>query len=122
MPAPLRLTLDREAMRAHFAAKERERNRRRRHAVQAAKRRGTHTEEEWDSLLMICGHACVECGDRGTERMPLQKDHIVAVSAFGCECISNIQPLCMQCNAAKGAHSSHDLRPADWRELLECFE
>jgi len=58
---------------------------------------GAHTHEEWTVLQEWCGHRCVCCD----ERKPLSKDHIVPLIAGGSDYISNIQPLCRECNSSK---------------------
>lgn len=63
-----------------------------------ARKLGTHTKAEWVELRDRVG-CCMHCG--ATSR--LAKDHIIPVSAGGCDCIQNIQPLCDSCNSRKGA-------------------
>jgi uncharacterized protein YdaU (DUF1376 family) len=79
----------------------------------AAKKKGTHTREEWVALVEVCGHQCVQCGATGH----LDRDHIVPVYQGGSDSIDNIQPLCARCNASKGPDST-DHRPANWRDSL----
>ena len=67
--------------------------------VQRARRMGTHTRAEWNELRDRIGY-CVCCG-RSDVR--LAKDHIIPVSRYGCDCISNLQPLCDSCNSSKCA-------------------
>jgi 5-methylcytosine-specific restriction endonuclease McrA len=64
-----------------------------------AKRKGTHTRKQWLALRDRIG-CCVDCGSTGS----LTKDHIIPVSRGGCDCIQNIQPLCLQCNSRKSDH------------------
>lgn len=71
---------------------------RRRIRMKMARAKGTHTREEWGSLLKSIGH-CVIC--RRTD--DLTKDHIVSVARGGSDGIENLQPLCGACNARKGA-------------------
>lgn len=62
---------------------------------------GTHTAEEWATLCAKFDFRCVCCGrsDR-----PLTADHIISTVRIGCtNDISNIQPLCQECNSVKGA-------------------
>lgn len=72
-----------------------------------AKLRGSHTEDEWRAMLDHCGHRCVSCGCKPDS---LTKDHIVPISLGGSDAITNLQPLCRQCNSTnKFTHA--DMRP-----------
>jgi hypothetical protein len=64
----------------------------------AARKLGTHTDREWKALLKEVNRQCVRCGNFG---IPLTKDHIVRLGNGGSDAISNIQPMCRACNAAK---------------------
>lgn len=75
---------------ARFNSKSRRRSR---------EKRGHVTAAEWRAKLEEHDHKCANCGC--SEK--LEKDHIVPLSKGGPHCISNIQPLCRTCNAAKGA-------------------
>ncbi len=79
-----------------------------------ARKLGTHTKEEWVSLLDVCDHACVRCGD---EPERLVKDHITPIYQGGSDSIANLQPLCSSCNLSKGPEKT-DFRQSDWREKL----
>jgi 5-methylcytosine-specific restriction endonuclease McrA len=59
---------------------------------------GSHTELQWQNLLENTGHKCVGCGRTDVR---LQKDHIKPVYRGGTDDISNIQPLCWDCNKMK---------------------
>lgn len=72
---------------------------RRRERLRAAQRLGRHTSEEWNQKIQTTGY-CAGCG-RSDVR--LEKDHIIPISRYGCDCISNIQPMCGPCNSSKGA-------------------
>lgn len=61
------------------------------------KAEGSHTLEEWNSLKEKYGQKCVGC----REIKPLTKDHIVPLSVGGTDYITNIQPLCRNCNSRK---------------------
>jgi uncharacterized protein YdaU (DUF1376 family) len=78
-----------------------------------ARRLATHTKDEWDVLVDLCGNLCVRCG----ATPPLSKDHITPIYQGGSDGIQNLQPLCRKCNQSKGAEST-DHRPADWLERL----
>lgn len=58
---------------------------------------GSHTREEWFSLLELCGNRCVCCG----QAKKLTRDHIVPIIVGGSDFIENIQPLCRECNSSK---------------------
>lgn len=62
--------------------------------------RGRHTKGQWQALLARTGHRCLCCGATGVK---LVKDHIRPRSRGGTDDIDNLQPLCMPCNARKGA-------------------
>jgi hypothetical protein len=63
-------------------------NRRLRRARErAAKARGTHTNEEWEALVLACGDRCVKCGATDCH---LDKDHITPVYAGGSDHITNL--------------------------------
>ena len=58
---------------------------------------GSHTFEEWQNLKKKHGFCCVICG----KHKKLTKDHIKPLSIGGTDYISNIQPLCRNCNSRK---------------------
>ncbi len=72
-------------------------NRRRRRAAKNASK-GHFTVEEFDALCSVYGHACLSCG--ATDRA-LEADHVVSLTRGGSDEISNIQPLCGECNRRK---------------------
>lgn len=59
------------------------------------------THAEWIQLCERYDHCCLACG----QRKPLSPDHIVPVSRGGSSDISNIQPLCVDCNKRKSART-----------------
>lgn len=59
---------------------------------------GSHTESQWLALKYRYGYRCVKC----QQLKPLTKDHIIPISRGGTNNISNIQPLCRECNSSKG--------------------
>jgi 5-methylcytosine-specific restriction endonuclease McrA len=77
----------------------RESRRRGRHARRARERgsAGTYTREEWNSLCEKCRYSCLKCG----KNVKLEPDHIVPLARGGTNFISNIQPLCHDCNFNK---------------------
>ena len=58
---------------------------------------GSYTIEEWEALCEKHQHRCAICG----EQKPLTVDHIIPLSKGGTNYISNIQPLCRNCNSKK---------------------
>jgi uncharacterized protein YdaU (DUF1376 family) len=84
-----------------------------------ARRKGTHTKEEWTALQKVCGDRCVICGahKRTLHGGGLCKDHIEPIYRGGSDAIENIQPVCRQCNTSKGP-ASQDYRPDDWQERM----
>jgi 5-methylcytosine-specific restriction endonuclease McrA len=68
---------------------------------------GSHTQAEWNDLLERYGHICPACG----RSVRLFRDHVVPLSKGGTDFISNIQPMCNQCNSAKGNRSAVRLAP-----------
>lgn len=58
---------------------------------------GSYTEQEWVELCDFYGNICLCC----KWPKPLTVDHVVPVSKGGTSDISNIQPLCLECNSAK---------------------
>lgn len=86
-----------------------------RHIVRAAYHRyksrkrangGSFTGIQWQTLCAKYNHCCLCCG----ERRPLTVDHIIPVSKGGSSDISNIQPLCLECNDRKN-NKTIDYRP-----------
>lgn len=71
---------------------------------------GTHTPREWKELKRYHNFTCVSCGISekelkvlwaGTHFNKLTKDHVVPLSKGGTDFITNIQPMCISCNASK---------------------
>lgn len=67
----------------------------------AAKDRGTHTSEEWEELCKKYDYKCCNCESEVIGGYPT-KDHIIPIKHGGSDKISNLQPLCRQCNLSKG--------------------
>ena len=80
-----------------------------------ARRKGTHTQAEWESLQAFCRHHCVKCQASNCE---LVKDHILPLYKGGSDGIENIQPLCRKCNAQKGPESK-DYRQNGWQNACK---
>jgi 5-methylcytosine-specific restriction endonuclease McrA len=74
--------------------------------LQAARDKGTHTEEEWLSYVEFFNWRCVRCG-LDTRQFGLQKDHVIPIYQGGSDDINNLQPLCTKCNASKGPETTN---------------
>ena len=61
---------------------------------------GSHELAQWQALKRIFRQKCGNCG----EKNKLTKDHIMPLSENGTDYISNIQPLCRNCNSKKWKH------------------
>lgn len=68
------------------------------HAHKRRQAPGTFTADEWIALLERYDYRCLACGRDG---VPLTIDHIIPLSKGGMNIISNIQPLCWECNQSK---------------------
>jgi len=90
-------------------------HRRRHDRLAIARSLGQHTAEQWGALVGFCG-GCVACRKKSAQ---LTKDHIEPISKGGHDGITNIQPLCLPCNSAKGARPWRDMRPEGWREAVQ---
>ena len=64
--------------------------------LREAQRLGTHTKDQWISVLEETGYICVKCGCT-PEGRPC-KDHIVPIFMGGSDGLGNLQPLCRECN------------------------
>lgn len=61
---------------------------------------GNHSLLEWNQLKLKYHNKCAHCGNI----KKLTKDHIIPLSKGGTDYISNIQPLCRNCNSKKWNH------------------
>jgi 5-methylcytosine-specific restriction endonuclease McrA len=88
--------------------------------LEKARKKGSHTEEEWEALVEICGDKCVRCSIPAEELEGgvLTKDHIKQLYKGGNDSISNIQPMCRNCNSRKKKDDT-DYRPKGWAERLQ---
>lgn len=68
-----------------------------------ARRKATHTKEQWDALRNLFAGHCARCG---TTDLPLEKDHIMPIYKGGSDGIENIQPSCARCNASRGSEET----------------
>lgn len=64
--------------------------------LREARAKGTHTKEEWLTMIAVFGEKCVRC----RRRRKLTKDHIDPIWHGGSDAIENIQPLCASCNSS----------------------
>jgi len=71
-------------------------------AYRARKRKatGNHTIQDWEDLKKKYDYMCL-CCKRFEPEIKLSEDHITPLSIGGTNDISNIQPLCRNCNAKK---------------------
>ena len=87
-----------------------ENNQTRSERMAEARKKGTHTDEQWNSMLSFHEHKCAKCGSSEN----IVKDHITPIYKGGSDGIDNIQPLCRSCNSAKGPDTT-DWRRDDWQ-------
>ncbi len=82
-----------------------------------ARRKGSHTPDEWQRLCRVFDFRCVRCG-RADDTL---KDHIVPLYRGGSDAIENLQPLCAKCNRGKGPDQTDHRMVAnpDWRSSYE---
>jgi len=77
---------------------------------------GTYSEQQWKKLCEMFDGRCARCG----KRKRLTVDHMIPITWEGStNWITNIQPLCLSCNAAKGNRNDIDYRPPHIREWAE---
>jgi 5-methylcytosine-specific restriction endonuclease McrA len=73
---------------------------------------GSHTRKEWLALKNELGNICLRCRYHQNElAKALERDHVIPVKKDGSNWITNIQPLCKECNLRKGIEC-FDYRPA----------
>ena len=68
-----------------------------RYRTRKAENGGNHTANEFEILCKEYDYRCLCCGSDNK----LTEDHIVPIAKGGTNDISNLQPLCMSCNASK---------------------
>lgn len=62
---------------------------------------GAHTANEWRLLCALYNWRCASC----KRKRPLTKDHVIPVIQGGSNDISNLQPLCRECNSSKNGRA-----------------
>ena len=67
--------------------------------LREARRKGSHTKDQWLLLKTEFDLKCVRCL---TNECNVEKDHIIPLYQGGSDSIENIQPLCAYCNSSKG--------------------
>lgn len=74
------------------------------------KEKTNETISDWEEMLKFFDNKCIKCGYKfeGDDRPT--KDHIIPKSLGGIDDISNLQPLCRECNASKCADNTNDYR------------
>ena len=70
--------------------------------------KGSHTDEEWQTLKALYNFKCLRCGKHEPE-IKLTRDHVIPLTQDGNDSIDNIQPLCARCNSKKN-HNHIDYR------------
>jgi hypothetical protein len=68
---------------------------------------GKAETSEWLTILRMYGGKCLRCSS--TDRITM--DHIRPLASLGSNWPHNLQPLCLSCNASKGARHETDYRP-----------
>jgi HNH endonuclease len=64
---------------------------------------GSYTVQEWLTLKERYGNICLCCRRHESEIAgPLEQDHVIPVTKGGSNWITNIQPLCRNCNGMAG--------------------
>lgn len=81
--------------------------------MRAARLRGSHSVTDWlglrDEFTADDGRfLCVMCGELFRQ---ITKDHVRPIYQGGCDCIHNLQPVCVRCNARKGPDNTN------WRDM-----
>jgi hypothetical protein len=76
-----------------------------------------------DHVLERDGKRCIQCGETGTEKNPLTRDHVIPYSGGGETTAGNLVTLCRRCNQEYGDHSHPHLFVLaglrhDWDPLL----
>lgn len=94
-----------------------------------ARKKGTHTKNEWEAMKAYFDYICVRCYET---TLPVEKDHIIPLYLGGSDSIKNIQPVCAKCNASKTGdvcdyrityliHTGKATNEDESKRLLECL-
>jgi hypothetical protein len=75
-----------------------------RRARRAKAKVGAFTVSEWQAMKKRYRYYCLRC-HRIEPEIRLEPDHVVSISNGGIHAAENIQPLCRNCNAWKGANT-----------------
>lgn len=65
---------------------------------------------DWQEMINFFENKCICCGYQFPENEHPTKDHIIPKTCGGNDDISNLQPLCRECNASKCADNCNDYR------------
>lgn len=85
------------------------------HRAKRKQAEGLHTTQEWIDLKEQCDNRCLCCKRHQSELdRVLEQDHIVPLSRGGTNWITNIQPLCHDCNGM----SSKGTKTIDYRRCV----
>jgi 5-methylcytosine-specific restriction endonuclease McrA len=71
---------------------------------------GDLTPAQWRMIVELASGCCLRCG---RDDRPLTVDHIVPLSRDGKHTLTNVQPLCDECNKRKFTKTT-DYRPSTW--------
>jgi 5-methylcytosine-specific restriction endonuclease McrA len=74
-----------------------------RHRAKYLNVEGSYTTKEWLELKQLYGCCCLCCGRHESKlKTPLEQNHVIPLSKGGTNWITNIQPLCEDCNGMGG--------------------
>jgi hypothetical protein len=78
---------------------------------------GSHSQREWEELVIAWGWRCFYCGKPVNENVEpiwdsLTKDHLIPLSRGGSDDIGNLVPACFNCNRLKGTMTVDEFREA----------
>lgn len=79
---------------------------------------GSHSITDWRIMRDISDNKCMACGSSDD----LTRDHVFPITRHGTDYISNIQVLCVSCNASKGNKTIIDFRWKIYHKLESAFD